>query len=251
MGSNSRLVLFILVMMLFSTLAKAQSVYTVTGSFGYRAHFSKSSVIDIFTTHSTNYHVYSPGYVASLMLAKNRFYIRPSFSSYGVTHSHGVFNPTIFSHRSPKNRNITNTNSVVDLNLDFGYEFPIWIINFRFFVGGGWISTTNQDWKTENLPALMIGGNDREATTHLTIFSEAFFSQSFTSSFGFGWSFQVYNNLTIETDISYQTHISTLAANKGEYRTRFPTGNGLGGDFASFFVGAWNLQIGFGYRLDW
>ena len=225
---------------------------SITVSAGYRAYFSKTSMIDRLTRYSLNYHAYAPGYYSAINLTTKNFFLKPSFSRYGIVHNHGVYNYTIFTYGSPKNRNIRNTNSIVECNLDFGYEFKLNHLVLRAFAGGGWITTSGRDWDTRNepVPMLVNSPDPIEVSTSLEIFSQSFFTESYTSNFGLGMYIPVCRNLVCELDVCYQTHFNALAANTGTYRTGAAGTPGFGGEFNSILTGAWIFQVGIGYRFN-
>lgn len=238
-----------LLLMLFCGGAMSQTDGAISISAGYRANFSKTSTIDRLTRYSLNYHAYAPGYYTSINVMAKHFFLRPSFSRYDIVHNHGVYNITSFTIDSPKNRNIRNSNSMMEFNLDFGYEFKVNPFTLRIYAGGGRISTTGQDWKIHNIPVPMIGVGPVEVTTSLEIFSQSFNKKSYTSNFGFGMYFPIYRKLILEVDVSYQTHFIALAANTGTYRTEVNGMPGFGGEFNSILTGAWILQVGLGYQF--
>jgi hypothetical protein len=247
---NVKNLLYSVGLVLLCNILSAQESYRIGIAGGYRALFSKTSFADRLTKYPLNYHAYSPGYYMSLSMMRRNFFLRSSFSGYKIIHSHGVYNNTVFSRESPKNKNIRNTNTARDINLDVGYDFPFYFLNVRLFSGLGWITTGDREWTTSNRPVQMLVPVNVNVTTTLDIFSQAFQSQTYYSNFGFGLSWPLYARLRCEFDVAYQTYFSTLAANYGDYRNRTKEGFGLGGEFSSQLTGAWLAQLGISFSIN-
>jgi hypothetical protein len=247
---KSKGVLLFSILIFMCHLLSGQEKLIIGISGGYQAVYSKTSVADRLTRYPQNYHTYTPGYFASVDLSNRNFFVRPSVSGFEIVHSHGVFNKTAFSYDSPKNKNIRNTNSAMDFNLDLGYQFQFYRLKIRMFTGVGWITTNGKEWTTSNRPAHMVAPVNVDVTTTLEIFSQAFQSQTLYSNFGLGLSIPIYDKLSCDLDIRYQSYFKALAANFGDYAARTVQGFGFGGEFASQLTGAWAFRLGIGYQFN-
>ena len=224
----------------------AQKSLQVSSNVGLRGNWGRSASFDKWTKYSQNYHTFTLGYSLSLDFNLFNFFIRPNLSQYDIVHSHGVMSKTLFHFDTPRKKNIRNTNGAFETGIDFGYTLNWDKLGLTYFIGGGKIVLSRDEWDKQNNNVNMLAAGNILSETILIVEEEAFTKSTYMVNVGLGAKYAFNTKITVNADFIYQSHLRALAANSGRYIVKEIF---LSSSFISFLTGSTIFQTSVGYRI--